>query len=300
MGKDTIYLNGLVNTGSAYGYDHYSMVRYNEKIKVEYQPQTGHLKVSGSLPYFVDGQNFHNDIAKLLEGISTISDTINVDLFKAEVNCFEAGITFQTFIKPIEIFNSHFGIPEMQTSHFKRGKIYQDGIRQIKLYNAGYRLKKNVSKEKRLRLATEKGYDPEYNYLRFESRYKKPAIYFKQRLILVEDIFKDEFLNRCKIDLLNTYGDIKKEGVFTLPSNKRDCSLCAIALIVMKEQSILYGYNAEELLRNKINSIPLAILNKEDKKNRKRTLRGLSKKIAENKISYYDLNDVLKRSLQIE
>lgn len=309
--KDKINLDELDHISTnKWGWDNYSMTFNNNKysmaykkdekeISIRYNSKTKQLKVLGSLPYFVEGQNFSNDINKLKEGIQLISDTIDTNLFEAEVNLFEAGITIEIPNKPIEIFNSHYKIPQMETKPFKRGKLYEDAIRQIKLYNSGYRLRRVLSIADRLRLTIEKGYNPEGNYLRLESKYKKPTIHFKQRIIFVEDIFKSNFINNCKIDLFNTYKMIKKEGIFTPPQTKKDCTLPAIELLVLKELAMIYGFNAEECIKNKITSIPDSIINKEVKKNRKRSLAGLSKKIKENAVSYYDLSKVLKDRLEI-
>lgn len=298
--KDTINLDDLKRTGQSYGYDCYSIIRFNKEMKIKYNPETRHFKLTGSLPYFVDGQNFSNNINKLKEGIRLISDMLNINLYKAEVLVFEAGITFEIPFNHKEVFNSHYKIPGMETKSFNKGKLFENSIKQIKFYNASYRLKQNLDKNDRLKLSISNGYNHSVNYIRFESKYKKPKIQFKQSVILVEDVFSDNFINICKLDLLDTYQKIKKEGVFRHPPTKRNCSLSAIELLVLKEQGMIYGFNAEDLIKNKINSISDSILNKEDRKNRKRSLNRLSKMIVENNTSSFDLSNILNESLKIK
>ncbi len=302
VSKDKVYLDDLKHISSnIYGWENYSMTYNNTEVKISHNSNSNELKVCGSLPYFVEGQNFSNDMTKIKESIYIISDTIDTNLFEANVTHFEAGITFESPYTPIDVFNSHYSIKGMNTETYgKTGKVYKDSIKEIKLYYAGFNIKKKLSKESRINLASEKGYKPEGKYIRFESVYKKPEIYWKQRNISVKELFKPEFIMKCKNDIYNTYTMINKEGIYTLPKDKRDCTLPVIELLALKELGVKYGFNPEEYIKQKIKSIPTSILTNEDKKNRKRSLSQLSKKLILNKDSCFDLGVIIKNKLQIE
>lgn len=299
ISKDKISLHGLNHISTnKWGWDNYS-ISYNNgnEMKVNYNNHSEQLKVSGSLPYFVDGQNFSNSIDKLEEAIYLISDTINADINHSEVKCFEFGTTFQIPFSTTDAILSHYSIKGMNTSCFKTGRLYEDALRQIKLYNAGIRLKQALTKEQRTGLV-ELGYNPLANYLRFESKYKKPFVYFKDRAMKLKDLFREESIEKFKQDLILTYNMINKEGNFEIPRKKRDCTLPVIELMYLKELGLKYGFNPEQCLKEKINSIPEAILSKEDKKNRKKSLNHLAKKLIKAEKSCFDVSDYLKASLR--
>ena len=301
VNKDKLYLENLNHISSnIYGCDNYSMTYNNTEIKISHNSNSNELKVKGSLPYFIEGQNFSNDMGKIKEAVYIISDTINTNLFDAVVKKFEAGITFESPFNPNEVFNSHYSIKGMETRAFKTGKIYLDANRLIKFYNAGKRIKKVLDARQRNELILTKGYKPEVDYLRLEVQHLKPEVYWKQRNISIADLFKEEFIYKCKKDIYNTYDMINKEGYYLLPKDKRDCTLPVIELLALKELGLKYGFNPEEYIKQKIKSIPESILTKEDKKNRKRSLSQLSSKLILDKESCYDLGSIIKDRLQID
>ncbi len=98
---------------------------------------------------------------------------------------------------------------------------------------------------------------------------------------------------------MNTYQKIEKEGSIIFPENKRDCTLPVIELIALKELGLRYGFNPEEYLKLKIKTIPESILTKEDKKNRKKSLKNLMNKISNSEVSSFDISNELKEALKL-
>jgi hypothetical protein len=300
--KDKVLLGDLKPIScNTYGWENYSITyRNNNEMKVRYNNNTNQLKVEGSLPYFAEGQNFSNDINLMKDSIQIISDTINVNLFQSKIECFESGITFESPVNVNYIFNSHYKIKGMNKSLFKHGLQFDSPICKVKLYNAGKRLKTILSKEKRIELASSYNYNPNKEYIRIENHYKRPQQYFTKNEIKVNELFKEDFILNCKLELMNTYQKIEKEGSIIFPENKRDCTLPVIELIALKELGLRYGFNPEEYLKQKIKTIPESILTKEDKKNRKKSLKNLMNKITNSEVSSFDISNELKEALKLE
>ncbi len=165
--KDKVLLSDLKPIScNTYGWENYSITyKNNNEMKVRYNNNTNLLKVEGSLPYFAEGQNFSNDLSLMKDSIQIISDTINVNLLESKIECFESGITIESPVNVNYIFNSHYKIKGMQKSHFKHGLQFDSPIYNVKLYNAGKRLKSVLSREKRQELAIKYNYNPNKEYL---------------------------------------------------------------------------------------------------------------------------------------
>jgi len=297
IGKDSIYLGDLKSESvNIYGWHNYSVTyKGSNPMKIKYNSNTEELKVSGSLPYFMENQNFRNDLSKLREAFTILSDTLDCDLMTSKVNCFESGITFESPFNPNHVFDSHYSIKGMERKTNKTGLLFVDATRQIKLYNAGYRLKKVLDKDTRLSLA-ERGYNPKANYIRLETHYKKPERYFRTELS-VNNLFREDFLQTCRTELHSAYNSIKKAGNIIYPMNKRNCTLPSIAVYAVKDLGLRYGFNGDQYLKDLIKSLPEELLNKEDKKNRKKALNNILKKVTQSESSCFDLKSHLREAL---
>lgn len=111
----------------------------------------------------------------------------------------------------------------------------------------------------------------------------------------MNEVLKDDFMQLCKNDLINSYKSIMKTGIVKLPDSKGDLNAGTIPLIVLKELEALYHFNSEELIMQKLKSIPEDKLSKEDKKARHKILKSNLNKIDSSQISKYDISERLEQ-----
>lgn len=298
--KDNINLSDLSyyninNKGISTFFD----MEEHKEIKIIYNEPTKELKLKGSLPYYIEGQNFSNEMIKIEESIYTLSEKLNINLFNAEVKVLDTGITLQVPKHPKEYIYSHTAIPRFKSVLFGNTKYFNGKNIVFKMYDSGANIKAKVSKEVRNYLEAEKGYNPSDYYLRLEVKHKKPSAYFQTPNLSIGEIFRPNFINNCKVEIMKNYKAIKKEGYFDYPKEKRSLTLPTIELMALKELGLIYGFSPEEYLKRQIKGIPECILNKEDKKNRIRALRELNKKINIKDTSDFDLSKLLEKALNL-
>lgn len=265
-------------------------------IEIWMNPDTDKLKIKGSIPYFITGQNFKTSSEDFEQGIDHISEVLNLDIRQAEVNVFEFGTTLSIQFPAKEIFTSHIKIRGMRSRAFDHGKYFDDRVLRLKLYDAGKNIKNKLTKEERQKLSNYSGYDPFQHYLKIENHYKKPQVCFKRSLLLVDDLMKPEFQTICKEDLLKKYQSIMKSNSFEIKSKKQVTS-STIPLLLLKEFEGLLPCKAEDLIRQKIKSFPAEILSKEDKKSRVRQIRANLRKIETVRSCQYDISEILMNQI---
>lgn len=254
------------------------------------------IKIKGSIPYFMAGQNFKAGIQDLKSGFEFLGSILDLNLFNAEVKAFEYGTILQIHFNPRYIFDSHIKIQGMKTRAFDYGKYFEDRIMKVKLYDAGKNLKVKLDKNERERLSCSFGYNPQANYLKLENHYKKPSISFKQRIIQASDLIEGPFEQLCKADLLNKYDSIMKTKQVKI-TDKKQLSSSTIPLLILKEFEAFLPCKAEDLLKKKIRSIPEGILTKEDKKGRIRQLKSNLKKLETVNECEYDISEMLEKQI---
>lgn len=250
------------------------------------------MKIKGSIPYFIAGQNFKTGTKDFINGIFHLSEVLNTDLLKAEVNVFEYGTILEIPFPAREIFNSHLKVLGMKTRAYDYGKYFEDRVLKIKLYDAGKNMKEKLSKEIRNKLTSAYGYDPSQIYLKIENHYKKPSVCFKKRVIELNDLLNPEFQTNCKEDLLIKYRSIMKTNTIDINSKKQVTS-ATIPLLVLKEFERFLPCKAEDLIKQKIKILPCDILTKEDKKSRRRQIMANMNKLGSLKACKYDISEIL-------
>lgn len=89
-----------------------------ERVKVWHIPQTGLLKVEGSLPYFLNGHNFSFTREELVQAVEILDSMLgHVGLWGAIVDKFENRVIVPVDAKPKEYIAKHFASPG---SHLQR------------------------------------------------------------------------------------------------------------------------------------------------------------------------------------
>lgn len=297
LGKDSLCLDYLDHEASySSGWQKF-IYEGCKAVEVWVNQEADKVKVKGSIPYFIAGQNFKTSQDDFRRGIDYLSDILKLDLLQAEVNVFEYGTTLQVPFLPKEVFSSHIRIQGMKTRSFDYGKYFDDRVLRIKLYDAGKNIKNKVTKDERQKLWANCGYDPFQNYLKIENHYKKPLICFKRNLLQVNDLLNPGFQTICKEDLLTKYRSIKKANSIKI-NRKKQVTCATLPLIVLKEYESLLPCKAEDLIKQKIKSFPSEILTKEDKKSRTRQIRANLKKIGAVSTCQYDISEILINQIQ--
>lgn len=271
-----------------------------KEVQIWLNPNAEKLKIKGSIPYFIAGQNFKTFPEDFSKGILHLSEVLDMDLNKAEVNVFEFGTTLETPFPVSGIFSSHLKIQGMKTRSFDYGKYFEDKVMILKLYDANKNLKNKLSRHEREKLSSLFGYNPLANYLKIESHYKQPAICFKNRHISIKDLLEPQFQTICKEDLLTKYKSIMKASSIEL-KNKKQITSATIPLLVLKEFESLLPCKVYDLIKKRIKDIPKEILTNDDKKSRRSQIRANLKKIESVKPCKYDISDLLiNQTISIE
>ena len=298
LDKDKVCLDYLQwHKSDAYGWDTFYL---KNKSKLEVKLSKSELKVKANIFYFMNGHNFYNSKKDLIEGLQYVSELLNVNLFNAEAKAFEFGTVININHNPQEFLSNHISINKIPLQpYYKKGtkkltgKVYEDSIKRIKLYDAGHKVKTTLSKAIRDDLSNFHEYDSTKSYIRIEDHHKQPEAYFKKRNIYVDDILQDGFMKICKENLTNNYKSIMKTGIIQLPKGKDELSTADILLRILMEQAILHGFNPEELWNQMIKALPTELLTKNDKYDRKKQFQKYLKKLKLNEISQYDISEML-------
>lgn len=295
LGKDRLCLDYLDwQFTNKYGWNKYEYEGC-KVLEVWHHSESNDLKVKGSLPYFITGQNFHSEMKDFRDGITYLSDIIETDLLDGgEVKAMEFGTILEIPFSPREVFNSHIRMTGKKARTYDNGKYFVDSNLKVKLYDAGRNMKLKLDKVQRRRLE-DIGYDPLANYVKIENHYLRPSIYFMTRSLKLNTLLTDQFQSLCKKDLLHNYNSIMKTSR-AMATDKKHLSSSTIPLLVLMEYEELLPCKAEELIKRKIKQIPEAILTKEDKKARARQIRENFKKIKLDKCEY-DLTPYLMARL---
>lgn len=297
LGKDKPFLDYLDHEASySSGWEKFIYEGCKE-VQVWLNDEASKIKVKGSIPYFIAGQNFKTGPEDFTNGIGHLSEILNLDLMKAEVNVFEYGTTLEIPYFPKEVFSSHIRIQGMKARSFDYGKYFDDRVLRVKLYDAGKNIKNKLTKDERQKLEANCGYDPFQNYLKIENHYKKPLICFKRNLLQVNDLLNPGFQTICKEDLLTKYRSIMKANTIEI-NRKKQVTCATLPLIILKEYEGLLPCKAEDLIKQKIKSFPSEILTKEDKKSRTRQIRANLKKIEAVRTCKYDISEILINQIQ--
>lgn len=264
-----------------------------KSLTIRYNPEIGILKLAGSVPYFMEGNNFSPDISKINEAFIILTDMTGVNLMNATVTCFEFGKTFAADLAPEYYFPHHTGLNGFKRNAFAHdGIVYKSRFQHLKIYNAAKNIKQKLSKAEREHLSCEKGYAPHANYLRIEAKYLRPEVSFKERPT-VSRMLSEQFQDKCKSDLIKTYQQVNKTTSYSLPANKKAYSLQKLAIKALQQYVGQSGIDAFELLRSEIKATPEGILNKHDKKNRLRALNRMKGTLKKDWHSAFDLEKYL-------
>lgn len=277
-------------------------------MKVWHNPQTGLLKLEGSLPYFLNGHNFSFTREELVQAVEILDSMLGyVGLWGAIVDKFENGVIVPVEAKPKEYIAKHFACPG---SHLQRilnerysGKfvMWHKAGEDIKLYDAGANilLKQGMARRDVIEGA---GWNPDGHYLKCEVRYTKPDWLNKNKPVILEKLQNDLFLNMLKGDLMEQYHLLSPARALVLPSDKKNFKSLDIVLFTLAE-ALMNGQGlsldeAKKMIYGTINQAEC--FSKSDKDARKAQIRKAFQRIEEAPGSQWDLTDKLEEALDAE
>jgi hypothetical protein len=280
-GKATPNLSYLTDTGNVWqGWQQYRLEGVCP-IRVQYKAPLRELKISGSIPYLCRGHNYPADAGDLREAMDYVSQLIGLNVFSGSIDVFEFG-QFVNVPLPVNVMlANHTRLPGFVAKGYLNqfSKEFESAALRVKLYDANRNFRHKVKGEAKQALRDDFGFEPGKYCLKVENHYKKPEIYFKQR-VLVADLFSPTFVDQCKTDLLDTYRRIDKAPAGVMPTNKKDLSASMLPLLILKDLEAVHGINAEAMLIEKLKAIPEEVLTTEDRKARKRQLRKMLSLVA--------------------
>lgn len=294
--KDKPNFGLLESKGFSYNRQHFELPKLPQ-LKFYYNKQANLLRIKGSLPYLVNGQNFSFTHQDALLGIEALQDALELNLTGAWVNSFEYGKIVECEQPMKLILGNHYKLKGAQKIEFESGKYFKNSYLNLKLYDAKKRIVQQLQKEQRDHLKTLGLYNPSKSYLKIESHYKKPAACFRGRdVVYLTDLVKPSFVSECQKNLLNQYNQIEKGMKLKLPENKKELNTTAIIYSALRMAALEHGFNPEEKLKQVFDAIPDSVLNSHDRKQRKRQLRQNKKKIACSTVSPFDYSQALEQS----
>jgi hypothetical protein len=278
LGKETFDKHNLEFLSfNKYGWKTYTFGYYKD-LKLKHQEEQNIIRIAGSLPYFLNGQNLYVMPGDTRKAIQLISELIGVDIRKAEVKNFEYGVVIpRNEPNARTIYNKHLAIDDFIVRTYENGKYFINPQLWIKLYDAKASLQKKVRKLIKDELKRTGNYDPSKTYIKFEVKYKDPTFYFK-RTIKVYELLSADFKQQLQKDIKYHYSQIKVTKTPILPADKSEITLLLLAYFELKEFEELTGHSIFERLENRIRSIDSKFLSRQNKHNRSKTLRELEKK----------------------
>ena len=302
--KDTLFLGHCKLVGS---YDS-GLVQYVlegcEKLKIWHNPSADWVKVEGSLPYFLQGHNFTVSTSALIEAVDEIDALLGgVGLWGGIVNQFEFGAIVPVEDKPKEYITRHTA---RSGSHLKKvhnekyaGKfsMWQKPGLDLKVYDAGANI---LMKQGLVRRGVIEGagWNPDGEYLKCEVRYNKPAALNSGKVVAVEKLQNQIFLNMLKGELMEEYHLLAPARALLPASDKKDLSTLDIVVRTLAESC---GLSLEEAKRQIYRTINQAdCLSKADKDSRKGQIRKALAKVEEAPGSPWDLTERLEAALDDE
>ena len=277
----------------------YKIMKSHNPIKLRLNESSGEMDIVGNMGFFWNGHNLTFPNSEFIEVIDYLSQLLNQDIGKMKLVEFDHSALVKLDQCPQSVIMNHLSIKGHETKPQKAGKYFKKPrVQLVKMYDATRRMKQLYSSTVRKDILAQSGFVDASNLLRFEKKILNPHAYFKSHLT-VDDILKPEFISQLDNDLIDTYKSIMKTGLIKIPEKKNHLTSATIPLIVGKELGMIYDFNFEALIKDKIREISESILTKDDKKARMRQIRANVKKIASSGVSQYDITEALSNSLKM-
>ena len=259
-------------------------------LDVSYNVECDILRVSGSLPYFLNGHNIHFSQEELEQSIDLISSLLGVNIWEGVVTAFEYGLVGETEHHYKSVLDAHAKLKGCKLAIYDHGRQFASrrGKFRLKLYNPWKNTPNKMTKAVREQLRQD-GFIPNDRTIKLEVHIKNAKIVNNGDYPSVKMLVLPGFQKVCKDFLRQRYDDIEKTKPMVIPSDKKVADSLGIALCAYAD-----GENewAEKVL-SRINTFPDKVLSASDKQQRRRIIR---KKIDQltNERSDFDLGELMK------
>ena len=295
--KDTINFQYLEKNAMYKNAERYIFDRCT-KIEVWYIKDLQQIKIKGSLPYWIKGHNYYSSLAEWKEALDYMGGCLGINLYSGIVEKLEFGTIKEIPFTVKSFLKNHIKIKGMESRDFFRGqtitgKQFENPALKVKLYDVNRNIKNKLSKAIQEDLRLFHGWDKNKPYIKLENHYKKPEALNNGRFLYLADMLSNDFQNRLKEDLINTYKSIMKTGNSIIPNKKADINAGTLPLLVLKELEEIHNFKTEDLIKQKIQDIPEEILSISDKKARQRIIKENLKKITLSGKSEFDISKLL-------
>jgi hypothetical protein len=297
--NDTPNFSKLKEAGKFYntGTSVYEMKGVND-MRVLHNPERKTLKISGSIPYFLNGQNFHCSTEEYLRGIRSMESILEMNLQAAFVEQLEFGIIVEVAYPANLLISKHYAGDKLKERKQDYGKHFIDSNVVLKVYNVKANINHKLNSSKKSEIE-KYGYNKASEWVKVEVKHKRPYKTLNNgKGVLVADLANPSFIRKAEQNLLYEYSRLYKITPMKTPATKKELSSGSIILLALAEIAENTGKTTEELVFSKLKEIPNSILNKDDKKARRKQIRELLKHIRPEERSPYDLTDLLSEKLQ--
>lgn len=277
----------------------YQIKKNHNPIKLRLNESSGEMDIKGNVGFFWNGHNLSFPNSEFIEAIDYLSQLLSIDISKMKLVEFDHSALVKLDQSPQSVIMNHLFIKGHETKPQKAGKYFlKPRVQLVKMYDATRRIKQIYSSTLRKDILLQSGLVDGSNLLRFEKKILNPHAYFKSQLT-VDDILKPDFISQLDNDLIDTYKSIMKTGLIKIPEKKKHLTSSTIPLIIGKELGMIYDFDFDALMKERIREIPETILTKDDKKARMRQIKANLKKITSSGLSQFDITVALSNSLKM-
>lgn len=274
------------------------------KLEVHINNSLFLLKIKGSIAYYYQGHNFIFSNIEFVEAINYIGKLLDIDLWDSMVEEFEYGIIIQVETKPQQYIQKHRESKGLIMNELPKSngcfRFYQDKNVTLKMYDAGKNIKHKQGTPMK-KVIEDVGWNPNYNYLKWEVHYKRPHFVLNKGVgFSVAFLVNPKWVSIFKADLLAQYKRLIPMKSIIMPTSKTDLTSADIVIRQLAEDRINQGQTLNEVkkeLYKNISLIPDNLLTINDRKARKRQIKSLIEKIEEEDNSQWDLFDKLSEKI---
>ena len=275
-----------------------------EEMKLIIMHNTGQIRLKGSVPYFLQGNNFTSSKKMFVQTIDYINGITNLNFWHANVDEFEYGVIMEVPIAPRMYIIHHTakkgeGLVQNEKGEDK-GKFrwWKDKDVSLKMYDAGRNIKAKLS-EKQRRVIRKAGWDDNKEYIKFEVHYRNPHRYFNRgKAMKLYCLANPEWEDKLKEDLFIQYHRLNPYKEITMPTDKKYFGTAYIYAHAFAEFAVNQDHSLEDIkktLYNTINDVTNP-LSKSDKDARKREVRKIQNTLSGSSESRWDLSAKLQEA----
>jgi hypothetical protein len=258
----------------------------------------------GSVSYFYQGHNFSFGRDEYIDAINALQSLLDVGLWDAILNEFEQGVIVPVDSNPVDYIKNHSVLPKSKLKESingknnGHGKWWEDQDVVLKMYDPKYNFRYKVGLARRKDIV---GYDPDLDYLKFESHYKAPQKLVNNGYLSLEDLQCPDRILHLNDVLLSQYQRLYPMKTLIKPTDKGSLKYQEIVTMKLVEVLMNQGmniYGAQKEVYRFMDQFEC--LSKPDKDKRKATARKVFAGLQVADVSQWDLSADIEEVLAHE